>query len=145
VVLDLSSSGPGTAPGSRSGNVIGRYATGIGYETIYGSSSGPRRDTAYALLPPLPTYHSQVQQSLVVQSQVVQGRKLRSQVPLIVLVLGLLLVVLDLLLVALLLLLVLPFLLLSPLFDPDHDRKNNALDLKDLHLPLLMMHLPLNL
>lgn len=62
-MLDLSSSGPGTAPGSRSGNVIGRYATGIGYETIYGSSSGPRRDTAYALLPPLPTYHSQVQQS----------------------------------------------------------------------------------
>jgi hypothetical protein len=52
-------------------------------------------------------------------------------------------VVLDLLLVALLLLLVLPFLLLSPLFDPDHDRKNNTLDLKDLHLTLLMMHLPL--
>lgn len=55
MVLDLESSGPGQyidrAPGSRSGNVIGRYATGIGYETIYGSSSGPRRDTAYALLP----------------------------------------------------------------------------------------------
>jgi hypothetical protein len=98
-------------------------------------------------IPPMlycPLYlHTIAKCSKAVQSQVVQGRKLRSQVPLIVLVLGLLLVVLDLLLVALLLLLVLPFLLLSPLFDPDHDRKNNALDLKDLHLPLLMMHLPL--